>query len=99
MIGKIWRKATLWEVVFDDFLEDNDSTDLYLHADYRFISSNATFTHTSPDACEYILHVGDEDYFHEKMAEMEEFGCTDRLKELYREAYRQSVRLILFYHW
>lgn len=70
--------------------------------DWEFCVERATFQHKSPDACEFILHIGqdpadDDSYFRAKVEEMREFGCTEEFVAAYTAAKEAGAVRVLFW--
>ena len=63
---------------------------------WHYCEQNATMAHAN--ACEFILHLGDDKDFQEHIIEeMQAFGCTQDFIDEYRKAMQQRVSDILFY--
>jgi hypothetical protein len=69
---------------------------------WQFCVERATFQHKDDDACEFILHIGQDplfgdSYFNLKVAEMREYGCTDEFVAAYIAACDAGAVRVLFW--
>jgi hypothetical protein len=60
-----------------------------------------TFAHKDPDVCEFILHIGTEgvndEHFKDRVAQMQQHGCTGEFINAYRAAAELGAVRVLFY--
>lgn len=74
------------------------------NVDWQFCVDNATFHHKDDEVCEFILHIGQDpaddgpdSYFNLKVAEMREYGCTERFIAVYTAAREAGAVRVLFW--
>jgi hypothetical protein len=92
--------STLAEIEATEMFEDES-------ADWRYCVKEATFAHTSPDACEFIFHIGDpldrrleapgDSYADHRVEEMRAFGCSEEFVGAYLEALAEGAVRVLFW--
>jgi hypothetical protein len=79
-------------------LMEIEATDLFRdeNVNWRYCKAHATFSHK--EACEFVLHIGDEDeYMQSKIDEMLEFGCTIEFVRCYEKAAKMGATRVLFW--
>jgi len=64
-------------------------------ADWRYCKERATFTHA--DACEFVLHCGDDEYVDGRILEMKAAGCSAAFIDAYRLAAERGAVRVIFY--
>lgn len=74
-----------------------DATDLFKDEsiNWHYCNEMATFSHR--EACEFIIHSGDNDFVERKIKEMKSFDCTEEFINAYRVAAASGAIRILFY--
>ena len=64
-------------------------------ADWRYCKDQATFAHA--EACEFVIHCGDDDYVAGRLQEMTAAGCSADFIAAYRRAAESGAVRVLFY--
>lgn len=74
-----------------------DATDLFEgeNINWQYCMQHATFSHK--EACEFIIHIGDDEFIANCIQEMQEFGCTEDFIRAYREAKATGAWRVLFW--
>ena len=70
--------------------------------DWKYCTRNATFMHGSPDACEFIIHIGTDcqekdSFFKNKLNDMKEAGCSRSFINTYAKVAELGAVRVLFY--
>lgn len=81
--------SVLMDVDASELFEENNGINL------QYCQKHATFSHK--EACEYILHIGDDGYHHFVAKEMANFGCTESFITTYQNARRLGAMRILLH--
>lgn len=97
--GKLERpdreEAKIWELDLSEYLADADGEEEW-NVDGQYAQANCSYRHV--EYADLLLNVpSDEDAFADKLVEMEQWGCTDRLLKLFRDAHAVEVRFLLFW--
>ena len=80
--------TTMAEVNADSYFEDES-------VNWKYCMCHATFSHK--EACEFIIHSGDNDFVEHKVEEMKEFGCTEDFINAYKMAAASGAIRVLFW--
>ena len=84
-------------------LADVDASALFKDesVNWKYCVEHATFVHHDKDACEFILHIGDElgseSHADEIIAQMKACGCTQPFIDAYTEARDAGALRVLFH--
>ena len=62
---------------------------------WQWCVQEANFIHQR--ACEFIIHIGNPDYWEERVKEMRAFGCTEDFIQAYLAAKNAGAMRVLFY--
>lgn len=65
------------------------------NVNWKFCMKHAIFSHKY--SCEFILHIGTNDYSERLLKKMEEYGCTKEFIDAYKAAVDADAMRVLFY--
>jgi hypothetical protein len=96
--GKLERpnrvETKIWELDLSQYLAGEGDEEWNINGQYA--QANCSYRHA--EYADLLLNVpSDEDFFLDKLDELEQWGCTAEFIALYREAHAAEVRFLLFW--